>query len=62
MAPTLAALVGGTFGFEFGRSLAGPWLGVVTAVNGALICSLLADAGVEAIGRWRRRRPPAPPA
>lgn len=49
-----AATAGGIYSFGFGMRLNGPWLGVVTAANGALICWVMAGALFDALERWRR--------
>ena len=36
-----AGALGLVFGWDFGNRLAGPWLGVITAINSALFCALL---------------------
>jgi hypothetical protein len=50
----IAATIGGAYSFDFGLRLNGPWLGVVTAANGALICWVMAGALVDALERWMR--------
>lgn len=43
----VAGLAGLVWGFEFGHRVAGMLLGVVTALNMAVICALLAGAALE---------------
>lgn len=53
----VAALVGAWFGFDFGRTLGGPGLGLVLAALGALLCSIvLGDAVERLLGRLSGRR------
>lgn len=49
-----AAVAGLVWGYGFGAQLAGPLLGVVTALNCAVICGLLAGAALERLPRRRR--------
>lgn len=49
----LAGALGLVAGYGFGDRLAGPLLGVVTALNAAVICALLADAAWH---RWPLQR------
>ncbi len=51
-----AGITGLVGGYGFGAQLAGPLLGVVTALNGAVICALLAGALLERLPLGRRRR------
>jgi hypothetical protein len=55
LAYAAALCIGAFYGFGFGLQVSGPWLGVVTAVNGALFCALLVGAASDGIGRLRRR-------
>jgi hypothetical protein len=51
---TLAAgVVGLLYGYAFGVRLSGTLLGVVLAVNGAVLCSMVADALLERVARLR---------
>ena len=51
---TLAAgVVGLLYGYAFGVRLSGTLLGVVLAVNGAALCTLVADALLERVARPR---------
>lgn len=51
----IAALAGLVWGFMFGSQLAGPMIGVVTSLNMAVICALLAGAILERLPLGRRR-------
>lgn len=51
-----AGIAGLVWGYGFGAQLAGPLLGVVTALNGAVICALLAGAALERLPRVRQGR------
>lgn len=51
----LAAALGLVAGYGFGARLAGPLVGVVTALNAAVICALLADAAWHRLPRWLLR-------
>jgi hypothetical protein len=53
----LAGLAGFWFGYDFGYRLSGRGLGVVTGLNAALFCSLIADAATGWWTRWRSRPP-----
>ena len=48
----LAALVGLVGSYEFGRTIGGPLVGVVLALNGALFCSIVTGALAERLCRW----------
>jgi hypothetical protein len=48
----LAALVGLVTSYDFGRTIGGPLVGVVLALNGALFCSIVAGALAERLCRW----------
>jgi len=50
-----AGLVGGWTSYDFGVLLGGPLMGVVAAINGAAMASLLASALLDRLSRWRRR-------
>lgn len=39
----LAVPLGLKWGYDFGNQLNGPWLGLLTAANTALLCALLVD-------------------
>ena len=53
-AATLAAgVVGLLYGYAFGVRLSGTLLGVVLALNGAALCSMVADALLERVARLR---------
>jgi drug/metabolite transporter (DMT)-like permease len=56
-AAALAGLAGLKYGYDFGTQVAGLWLGILMALNGAVFCSLVAGALVERVLRPR----PAPP-
>ncbi|KNZ32845.1 MAG: hypothetical protein AD742_09015 [Methylibium sp. NZG] len=59
-----AAIVAGLkYGYDFGKQISGPILGVVLAVNGALFCSIVVGMLVDRLqqlrgGDARRRDPP----
>ncbi len=48
-----AGVVGLLYGYAFGVRLSGTLLGVVLAVNGAALCSMVADALLERVARLR---------
>ena len=59
-----AAIVAGLkYGYDFGKQISGPILGVVLAINGALFCSIVVGVLVEWLrqlrggNRWRRDPP-----
>lgn len=52
----VAAIVGLVWGFAFGERLAGPMVGVVTALNMAVISALLAGAVLDRLPLGRQRR------
>lgn len=47
-----AAAIGAVYGFAFGLQVAGPWLGVLAALNTAFFASLFVSAGAD----WMIRR------
>lgn len=53
LATLAAGVVGLLYGYAFGVRLSGTLLGVVLAVNGALLCSMVADALLERVARLR---------
>jgi hypothetical protein len=53
LATLAAGVVGLWYGWAFGVRLSGTLLGVVLAVNGALLCSMVADALLERVARLR---------
>lgn len=55
----LAALLGLVYGFDAGQRMSGPMLGVVMALNAAVIASLLAGAVADRIEHLLRGRPAA---
>jgi peptidoglycan/LPS O-acetylase OafA/YrhL len=55
LAYAAALCIGAFYGFGFGMQVSGPWLGIVTAVNGAVFCALLVGAASDGISRLRRR-------
>jgi hypothetical protein len=61
VAIVLAAAVGFKFGYDFGFELDGRWLAWFTGLNGALLCSLLADGAVGRLEGWKAGRGPAKP-
>jgi hypothetical protein len=56
LAIVLAAAVGFKLGYDFGFELDGRLLAWFTALNAALLCSLLADGVVGRLERWRSGR------
>lgn len=54
----LAAAAAAWFGYDAGRQMSGWGLGLVMAVNAALIAALLAGSVVSRAGRWLARRAP----
>ena len=52
----LAALLGLVYGFDAGQRMSGPMLGVVMALNAAVIAGLLAGAVVDRIEHLLRGR------
>lgn len=52
----VAGLVGLKFGYDFGHQVSGRGLGVVTGLNGALFCSVIADAITTRWARWWDQR------
>jgi predicted Abi (CAAX) family protease len=48
----VAAAIGAVYGFDFGLQVAGPWLGVLAALNTAFFASLF----VSAVADWLMRR------
>jgi hypothetical protein len=61
VAIVLAAAVGFKLGYDFGFELDGRWLAWFTGLNGALLCSLLADGAAGRLERWRAGRTQAKP-
>jgi hypothetical protein len=59
VAIVLAAAIGFKLGYDFGFELDGRWLAWFTGLNGALLCSLLADGAIGRLDRWRSGRAPA---
>jgi hypothetical protein len=51
-----AALAGAWFSYDFGVLLGGPLMGVVVAINGAAMCSLLASALLDRLAAARGPR------
>jgi hypothetical protein len=47
----LAALAGLKFGFDFGVSIGGPWMGFAMAITSAIFCTMMA----EGIAEWLLR-------
>jgi ammonia channel protein AmtB len=52
---TLAAAAGAYLSFGFGMRIGGALMGVVAALNGALMGLLMAAAACDLAARWRRR-------
>lgn len=50
-----AAVLGWRVGWDFGAAMGGAWVSVMAALNGAVFCTLLADALAS---RLFARRPP----
>jgi hypothetical protein len=48
----LAAVGGMVYGYDFGKLIGGPVVGVVLALNGAVFCSIVAGALAERLCRW----------
>ena len=48
----LAAAAGMVYGYDFGKVIGGPFVGVVLALNGAVFCSIVAGALAERLCRW----------
>jgi hypothetical protein len=48
----LAALVGMVYGYDFGKVIGGPFVGVVLALNSAVFCSIVIGALAEKLCRW----------
>lgn len=60
----LAAVTGTLYGYDFGKVIGGPLMGVVLALNGAVFCSIVAGALAEKLCQWwtaaqQPRRPSA---
>ena len=49
----LAAVLGVLYGYDFGRVIGGPLVGVVLALNGAVFCSIVAGALAERLCQGR---------
>lgn len=47
----VAAAIGAAYGFDFGIQVAGPWLGVLAALNMAFFASLFVSAGADWLAR-----------
>jgi hypothetical protein len=47
----VAALIGAAYGFDFGVQVAGPWLGVLAALNMAFFAALFVSAGADWLAR-----------
>jgi hypothetical protein len=46
--------LGLAYGYRFGVQIGGVLMGVVTALTGAVFCTILASGILDQIGRWRR--------
>jgi uncharacterized protein (DUF697 family) len=55
-AQVAAAAIGAVYGFDFGLQVAGPWLGVLAALNTGFFASLFVSAGAD----WLIRRHAGP--
>lgn len=51
----VAAVAGLVYGYDFGKLIGGPIVGVVLALNGAVFCSIMAGALAEKLCRWGPR-------
>lgn len=52
----LATVLGLRYGYDFGHRIGGLWLGVFLALIGAAFTSILADAALDRVLRWRASR------
>jgi hypothetical protein len=52
---SLAAAGGAWFSFRFGQQIGSPLVGVLAAVNGAVMCALMTSALLDRLSRLRRR-------
>ena len=48
------AALGAVFSFGFGLQIGGPLMGVVTAVTGAMFCTILISGAIDQLLRWLR--------
>lgn len=48
------AALGAVYGYGFGVQIGGPLMGVVTAVTGAVFCTILISGGIDRLLAWLR--------
>ncbi len=58
LAYVASAVLGWKVGWGFGDAMGGAWVSVMAAANGALFCTLLADAAASRLLGRRRNGPP----